>query len=59
MLLLTDRLLAASWFGATGRTWWADALADQHGAGIAVVVVVAVTAVVALLPRTGRANERD
>ncbi|WP_114853607.1 cytochrome c oxidase assembly protein [Brachybacterium sp. YJGR34] len=45
VLLLSDTLLAASWFGATGRTWWADALADQHRAGAAVLVVVALTAV--------------
>ncbi|GAA4522505.1 cytochrome c oxidase assembly protein [Brachybacterium paraconglomeratum] len=51
MLLLTDTLLAASWFGATGRTWWADALADQQRAGIAVLMVVAVAAVMVLGPR--------
>ncbi|HEX7351464.1 CopD family protein [Brachybacterium sp.] len=45
ILLLTDTLIAASWFGATGRTWWADALADQHRTGVAVLVVVALTAV--------------
>jgi len=45
-LLLTDTLIAASWFGATGRTWWANALADQHRTGVAVLVVVALTAVV-------------
>ncbi|WP_394215366.1 CopD family protein [Brachybacterium vulturis] len=48
MLMTTDLLIAASWFGATGRTWWADALADQHRAGIAVLVVVALTAAVVL-----------
>ncbi|MDN5899219.1 MAG: bifunctional copper resistance protein CopD/cytochrome c oxidase assembly protein [Brachybacterium sp.] len=42
-LLLSDALVASSWFGATGRTWWADALADQHSAGIAVLAVVGVT----------------
>ena len=47
-LLLGDALLAASWFGATGRTWWADALADQHRAGAAVLVVMAVTAAVTI-----------
>lgn len=46
VLVGTDRLIAASWFGATGRTWWADALVDQHRAGIAVLAVVALTAVV-------------
>lgn len=50
-LLWTDSLLAASWFGATGRTWWADALADQQRAGIAMLVVVAVAAVIVLVPR--------
>ena len=46
-LMLSDRLLAASWFGATGRTWWADALADQQRGGLAALVLVAVTAVTA------------
>lgn len=46
VLMTTDLLIAASWFGATGRTWWADALADQQRAGVAVLVVVALTAVV-------------
>ena len=49
MLLLTDSLLAASWFGATGRSWWADALADQQRAGIAVLVVVALAAVITVV----------
>ena len=48
-LMLSDRLLAASWFGATGRTWWADALADQQRGGIAALVLVAVTAGVVLV----------
>ncbi|MGO1227708.1 MULTISPECIES: CopD family protein [unclassified Brachybacterium] len=55
-LLLTDSLLAASWFGATGRTWWADALADQQRAGIAVLVVVAVAAVIVMVPRRRRSD---
>lgn len=55
-LLLTDSLLAASWFGATGRTWWADALADQQRAGLAMLVVVALTAVIVLVPRRRRAD---
>src|SRR5699024_8328234 len=42
-LLRTDALVAASWFGATGRTWWTDALADQHRAGAAVLAVVGIT----------------
>ena len=48
-LMLSDRLLAASWFGATGRTWWADALADQQRGGLAALVLVAVTAGVVLV----------
>ena len=43
----TERLLAASWFGATGRTWRADALADQQSAGTLVLVVVVLIALVA------------
>lgn len=43
----TERLLAASWFGATGRTWRADALADQQFAGTLVLVVVVLVALVA------------
>src|SRR5699024_4173513 len=43
-LLRTDALVAASWFGANGRTWWTDALADQHRAGAAVLAVVGITA---------------
>lgn len=46
-LLLGDVLLAASWFGATGRTWWMDALADQRRAGVAVLAVVVLSAGVA------------
>lgn len=56
-LLLTDSLIAASWFGATGRTWWADALADQRRAGAAVLAVVLLTAAVLAplaLPRRSR-----
>nr|WP_245349326.1 CopD family protein [Brachybacterium fresconis] len=54
VLVSTDLLIAASWFGATGRTWFADALADQQRGGIAVLVVVAATALAvgpALRPR--------
>ncbi|MDN5685980.1 MAG: cytochrome c oxidase assembly protein, partial [Brachybacterium sp.] len=54
VLVSTDLLIAASWFGATGRTWLADALADQQRGGIAVLVVVAATALAvgpALRPR--------
>lgn len=49
-----DALLAASWFGATGRTWWADALADQQRAGIAVLALVVLTALVLLILRVLR-----
>lgn len=50
VLRSTEVLLAASWFGATGRAWWSDALADQQRAGAVVLVVVALTAAaVALL----------
>ncbi|MCS6712188.1 CopD family protein [Brachybacterium sp. EF45031] len=38
--LIGDAVLAPSWFGATGRAWWADALVDQRrGAAIALTVV--------------------
>lgn len=56
-LLGTDVLLAASWFGATGRTWWADALADQRRGGAAVLgvaLLTAIAAVVTLLLRRSR-----
>nr|WP_281507879.1 CopD family protein [Brachybacterium sp. Marseille-Q7125] len=60
-LLLGDVLLAASWFGATGRTWWMDALADQRRAGVAVLAVVVLSAglaglVVARLRRAAAAS---
>ncbi|MGP9539914.1 CopD family protein [Brachybacterium sp. AOP43-C2-M15] len=59
-LLFTDALLAASWFGATGRTWWADALADQHRAGVAVLAVTVVGAVVlAAVPGGPRRPRED
>lgn len=41
-LAATPVLLAASWFGATGRPWLADALADQHRAGWALLVLALV-----------------
>jgi putative copper resistance protein D len=40
-----DALLAASWFGATGRTWRADALADQQSAGTLLLLAVVLVAV--------------
>ena len=57
-LLRTDALVAASWFGATGRTWWADALADQHRAGVAVLVVVGITAAALAVTAATRGRSR-
>lgn len=58
VLSTTDTLLAASWFGATGRDWRMDALADQRSVG-PIVIAVAVLAMAAALPfltsRRGRA----
>jgi putative copper resistance protein D len=62
-LRTTDLLLAASWFGATGRTWRADALADQHLAGTLVIVVTVLAALglaaVALRARGRERADRD
>ncbi|MBB5830464.1 CopD family protein [Brachybacterium aquaticum] len=44
VLLVTDDLMAASWFGATGRDWGATALDDQHLTGVLVLVVACATA---------------
>ena len=33
---------------ATGRTWWADALVDQHRAGIAMLAVMVPAALVVI-----------
>jgi putative copper resistance protein D len=51
-------LVASDWFGATGRTWRADALADQRFGG---VLLLAVTGVVAAACVVGRilAGRRD
>lgn len=60
-LAVGDRLLAASWFGATGRPWLADALADQRTGGMALVggtVLVAAAAAIAIR-RTGRGPSAD
>lgn len=58
VLSTTDTLLAASWFGATGRDWRMDALADQRSVG-PIVIAVAVLAMAVALPfltsRRGRA----
>lgn len=43
VLLVGDAALAPSWFGATGRTWWADALFDQRwGAASAALAALGV-----------------
>lgn len=57
-LLMGDTLLAARWFGATGRPWWTDALADQRRGGMAVLVVTALTAA-AVLPLQLRRRSRE
>lgn len=38
-LALGSRLLVPSWFGATGRTWFVDALADQRRGGWALLAI--------------------
>ncbi|WP_082991170.1 copper resistance D family protein [Dermabacter vaginalis] len=39
-MAFTPYAIAPSWFGAMGRTWFADTLRDQHvGAGLAAVIV--------------------
>lgn len=43
-LRVSPSLLGVRWFGATGRTWAPDALADQHRAGIIVLLVCALAA---------------
>lgn len=51
-LTTTDVLLVAGWFGATGRQWWPDALADQHAVGVLIIALTAaLTAVSVLLLR--------
>lgn len=46
-IALTPYAIAPSWFGATGRTWFADTLRDQHvGAGIAAALMAIYGAVV-------------
>jgi putative copper resistance protein D len=58
VLTAGDVLVASDWFGATGRTWRADALADQRFGG---VLLLAVTGVVAAACVVGRilAGRRD
>lgn len=48
MLASTDLLIAASWFGVTGRDWMRDALADQHLGGWIVIALALITATVAV-----------
>lgn len=59
ILLGTDLLLAASWFGATGRTWLPDALADQHRGGIGVLVVSVLTGLGAAIALRGHGTVAD
>lgn len=61
VMALTPYAIAPSWFGATGRTWLADTLRDQHwGASIAGAIIVlygaAVFAASALTSRKSRAR---
>ena len=58
VLATGERLLAASWFGGTGRTWLTDAVADQQRGGVLVLVVTVLAAgtVGALLVRGARAG---
>jgi putative copper export protein len=63
VVVLGDTLIAANWFGATGRTWRADALVDQHQGGI-VLLAMAVLEVVGVLvlaagPSTGGGRRRN
>ncbi|MGP9681410.1 CopD family protein [Brachybacterium sp. AOP3-A1-3] len=59
LLISTDLLLAASWFGATGRTWLPDALADQQRGGIGVLVVSVLTGLGAALALRGHGRVAD
>ncbi len=54
VLIVGPWVLAPSWFGATGRPWLADALADQQRGGVALLVLtvlIASTAAFALSRR--------
>lgn len=46
VLALGDVLLAPSWFGATGRPWLTDALADQRRGGWALLAAAVLWAIV-------------
>ncbi|WP_193106518.1 cytochrome c oxidase assembly protein [Brachybacterium sp. FME24] len=48
VLVSTDLLMAASWFGATGREWMPDALADQQRGGLALLAVTVLVAIAAI-----------
>lgn len=49
VLMTGTDLIQSSWFGATGRTWRADALTDQRQGGIAVTAMAVGALVAALL----------
>src|SRR5699024_2880467 len=53
MLASTDLLIAASWFGVTGRDWMRDALADQHLGGW-IVIALALSSAAVAAPRLRR-----
>nr|WP_245354683.1 CopD family protein [Brachybacterium sacelli] len=60
VLVSTDLLMASSWFGATGRQWLPDALADQHRGGLAVLAVAVLSALAAgLALRPARLTDRE
>lgn len=48
VLVTTDILIASSWFGATGRDWLPDALADQRRGGWFVISAAVVSAAVVM-----------
>lgn len=52
-LTLGDVVLLPSWFGATGRTWRADALTEQHqGALVAVILLLVLAGACAVVDTT-------
>ncbi|UYG18027.1 bifunctional copper resistance protein CopD/cytochrome c oxidase assembly protein [Brachybacterium huguangmaarense] len=61
VLALGDRVVAPSWFGATGRPWLADALADQQRAGWALVAwaVVWTSAAALAQARSARSSNSE
>jgi putative copper export protein/cytochrome c oxidase assembly factor CtaG len=63
VVVLGDTLIAANWFGATGRSWRADALADQRQGGMVVLVfavleLVGIALLVVRRPREGSEDQR-